>query len=396
MLIGVVGKPNTGKSTLFKALTLADVAIANHPFTTIAPNKGFGHVKIECADSYFNVQCKPRFGYCLNHKRFVPIEMIDVAGLVPGAHAGKGLGNKFLDDLRQADAFIHVIDCAGSTDENGKEVPIGSYDPANDIRFLEHELDMWYFQIIKRGWEKFARTVQQEKQNIAKALAKQLSALKITEENITNSIKELNLGENPLEWSDETLLNLASGLRKQTKKMVIAANKMDIGIAAEILENLKKRFSDYMIIGCSAEAEVVLKEASRNGLIRYIPGEKEFEIIGNLNEKQKNALEFIKKNVLERFGSTGVQKIVNHVVFDILKQISVYPVATSRLTDKDGNILPDCFLVPEGTTTLELAFNIHTDIGKNFVKAIDQKTKQVIGKEHKLKDNDVIEIVTGR
>jgi len=154
MLIGIVGKANVGKSTFFKAATLAEVEIANYPFTTIKPNHGTGFVKVDCVDKEFNVKCNPRFGYCLDGKRFVPVDLLDVAGLVPGAHEGKGMGSEFLNDLNQADALIHIIDVSGSTNEKGEKVPILSYDPANDIKFLEKELDMWYLRLIEKGWEK--------------------------------------------------------------------------------------------------------------------------------------------------------------------------------------------------------------------------------------------------
>lgn len=191
MIIGLVGKPSAGKSTFFKASTLAEVEIANYPFTTIEKNEGVGFVKIRCADQDFNVQCNPRFGYCIDHKRFVPVQLIDVAGLVPGAHEGKGRGNQFLDDLRQADILIHVVDVSGSVDANGKPVSPGSYDPAKDIEFLETEIDMWYFGILKKGWEKFARQIKQENLEVHKTLAKQLSGLKVTEEMVEEAIKKL-------------------------------------------------------------------------------------------------------------------------------------------------------------------------------------------------------------
>src|SRR3989338_5626200 len=139
MLIGVVGKANVGKSTFFKAATLAEVEIANYPFATIKPNHGTGYVRVDCAEKFFNVKCNPRFGYCIEGIRFVPVDMLDVAGLVPGAHEGKGMGNQFLDDLRQADALIHVVDVAGTTNEKGEPITPGSYDPADDIKFLEEE-----------------------------------------------------------------------------------------------------------------------------------------------------------------------------------------------------------------------------------------------------------------
>jgi len=399
MIIGVVGKANVGKSTFFKAATLAEVEIANYPFVTIKPNSGVGFVKVNCVDKEFNVSCKPKHGFCLENKRFVPVQLIDVAGLVPGAHEGKGMGNQFLDDLRQADALIHIVDISGSTNEKGEPVDIGSYDPAEDIKFLEVEIDMWYFGILKKGWEKFARTLVQEKLEIAKALEKQLSGLKVTEEMIEDSINKLALNkEKPNEWSDDELKKLATSLRKKTKPMIIAANKADIQGAEKNLEKVKKEFPDYIIIGCSAESELALREAAKKELIKYIPGENDFEITAEdkLNDKQKQALNFIKENILKKYSSTGVQEVLDKSVFELLQYIAVYPVATSKLTDKDNNILPDCLLVPKGTTALEFAFKVHTDIGNSFIKAIDLKTKQVIGKDNQLKNRDVIEIVTGK
>ena len=397
MQLGIVGKPNCGKSTFFKALTLADVLIANYPFATIKPNTGFGHVKVDCADAFFKVQCTPRFGFCINHKRFVPVEVIDVAGLVPGAYEGKGMGNQFLDDLRQADALVHVIDCSGGTNEKGEPVTPGSYDPANDIKFLEVELDMWYLGILKKGWEKFARTIQQEHGNIVKQLAKQLSALHVTEDLVENTVKKLGLGvESPALWTEEQLMKLASEFRRATKKMVIAANKIDVPVAKQNLERLKREFPQHMIIGCSSESELALKEAAKKGMIKYIPGENNFEVVGQLSEIQKKALDFIQKNILDVFGSTGVQQIMNSAVFDLLKYIGIFPGGLNNLKDSEGRTLPDCFLLPEGSTALDFAYRIHTDLGNNFIRAIDVKTKRTVGKEHLLKNLDVVEIITSK
>jgi len=397
MLIGIVGKPSCGKSTFFKAATLAEAEIANYPFTTIKPNHGVGYVKVECADKDFNIKCNPKFGYCINNTRFVPIDMLDVAGLVPGAHKGLGRGNEFLDDLRQADVLIHVIDVSGSVNEKGEPVEPLSYDPAKDVKFLEVEIDMWYLGIIKRSWEKIARQTQQEKAQIHKTLAEQLSALKVTEEMLEELIKKLNLpAEKPIEWTEEDLKNIAVELRKQTKPMIIAANKIDVPGAEKNFTRLENEFPDHMLIACSAESELALKEAAKQGLIDYTPGNKDFKILQpeKLNEKQKAALKFIKTNVLDKFASTGIQTVLDDAVFKLLKYIAVYPVANSKLQDKDGNTLPDCHLVPSTTTALDFAFKVHTDIGNNFIKAIDLRTKQIIGKEHVLKNKDVIEIVT--
>ena len=395
MLIGVVGKSNVGKSTFFKALTLAECEIANYPFATIKPHHGIGFVEINCVDKEFNVQCTPKVGYCKGHKRFVPVELLDVAGLVPGAHEGKGIGNQFLNDLNMADALIHVVDAAGTTNERGEPIDALSYDPANDLKFLEVELDYWYLAVLKKGWEKFAKQVQQEHADIEKSLTKQLSGMHVTEEMVKEAIKKLALPkEQPSSWTDEQMLKLATILRKKSKPMIIAANKIDIPGARENFERLCKEFPDYTIIGCSSESELALKEAAKHGLIDYTPGESDFKIKSEqLNDKQKNALDFLKK-FLERNKTTGVENVLNKVVFDVLKCIAVFPVPNAKLTDKDGRILPDCFLVPDGTTALDFAFKIHTDIGNHFVKAIDVKTKQVIAKDHKLKHLDVIEIMT--
>ena len=398
MLVGIVGKSNIGKSTFFKAATLAEVQIANFPFTTIKPNHGTGFVKVDCVDKEFNVKCNPRFGYCLDGNRFVPVELLDVAGLVPGAHEGKGLGNEFLNDLNQADALIHIIDVSGSTNEKGESVEPLSYDPANDIRFLEHELDMWYFRLIEKGWEKFARTVNQEKPELHKAVANQLSSLRVTENLMEQVIEKFNLDQDITKWDKDTLLKIAIELRKETKQMIIACNKIDVDGADANFERLKKEFKDDILIPCSAESELALREAAKHELIKYIPGEDRFEIIKSekINEKQKKALEFIKNNVLEKYGSSGVQQFLDRAVFELLKYIAIFPGVVNKLQDQHGNVLPDCFLMPKDTTALDFAFKLHTDIGNSFVKAIDVRSKKPVGKDYLLRNRDVIEIMTSK
>jgi ribosome-binding ATPase len=397
MLIGVVGKANVGKSTFFKSLTLADIEIANYPFATIDPNKGVGFVKIECVCKEFDKQCNPREGYCTGKYRFLAVDVIDVAGLVPGAHEGKGMGNQFLDDLRQANCLIHVIDCSGSTNEKGESVTPGSYNPENDVLFLEVELDMWYLGILKKGWEKLARQIQQEHLDTNKVLAKQLSGLGVNEEMIKESLRKLNYNlEKPTFWTEEELSKLASHLRKLTKPMVIVANKVDTETGKKNYELLKQKFSDRLIIPCSAESELVLRQASKANLIEYIPGENNFKIISpeKLNEKQLKALDFIQKNVLDVYGSTGVINSLNSAVFDLLEYMAIFPGGVGKMEDQYGNVLPDCFLMPKNSTALDFAYRLHTDLGNGFIKAIDVKTKRIVGKDHKLKHRDVIEIAS--
>ncbi|MBI2662155.1 redox-regulated ATPase YchF [Candidatus Woesearchaeota archaeon] len=399
MLIGVVGKPNVGKSTFFKAATLADAEIANYPFATIKPNTGIGFVKIDCVDKEFGRQCNPRTGYCSKGKRFIPIQMIDVAGLVPGAHEGKGMGNQFLDDLRQADVLIHVIDAAGSTNEKGESIEPGSYDPCEDVKFLEVELDMWYLGILKKGWEKFARTIVQEKQDITLALSKQLSGLGVDDKIMEEVIDNLSLNkETPQKWTDQEISKLATALRIKTKPMIIACNKVDLSIAKTNLKKLQETFSKYEFIPCSADSELALKEAAKANLIEYLPGDSDFQLKSpeKLNERQLNALEFIRTNVLQQFQSTGIQHVLDTAIFQLLGYMAIYPGGVSKLEDKDGNVLPDCFLLPKESTALDFAYKLHTDLGKNFIRAIDVKTKRTVGKEHLLQHRDVVEIVAGR
>ena len=399
MIIGVVGKANVGKSTFFKAVTLMDVLIANYPFATIKPNEGTGFVKIDCVDTFFNVQCNPREGFCVNHKRFVPVKVIDVAGLVPGAHKGLGLGTQFLNDLNQASVLVHVIDAAGTTSEKGEPIQPGSYDPANDVRFLEVELDYWYLDILKKGWEKLARTVIQTKGKIADVLGKQLSGVGVDEKMVEEAVQKLGLDpEKPIQWTEDQLLQVSTFLRKKTKPMIFACNKADMPTATENIERLRKEFPDYGFVPCSAESELALKEAAKHGLIDYTPGGNDFTTKeeGKLSEAQKKGLELIKKTVLEKYGSTGVQEVLNKAVLDLLRYKAIFPGGVSKLEDQYGRVLPDCFLLPPETTALDFAFKLHTDFGKNFVKAIDVKKKMPVGKEYVLKHLDVIEIKTSK
>ncbi len=390
MLIGLVGRPNSGKSTFFKAATLVDVLIANYPFATIKPNRGIAYVKIKDLAADFGKVSNPREGYVKSGNRFVPFELMDVAGLVAGASEGKGLGNEFLSDLSAADAFIHVVDMSGEYDGEGK--PAENYDPSRDVELIEKELDLWYLGILKKVWGSFSRSLEMQKKKFEEAVAKQFSGLKVKEEDVRYVILKSNLNsERPSAWNDSELAKFSQMLRKHTKPMIIAANKMDRPNAVENFKRIKEKFN-YSIVPCFADGELALREADKIGLISYIPGEKEFEVKKELSEEQKNALNAIKK-IMNENGSTGVQEVMNKVVFDILKYVSIYP-AGAKLSDSKGNVLPDCYLMPPGSTALDFAFRLHTDIGNAFVKAIDIKTKKAVGKDYVLKNGDGLEILT--
>jgi ribosome-binding ATPase len=394
MLIGVVGKPNVGKSTFFRAATLAEALIGNYPFATIEPNHGTAFVKIKDSARDFEKVSNPREGYVHGKSRFVPMELIDVAGLVPGASEGKGMGNKFLDDLSSADALIHVIDVSGSTNEKGESVEKGAYNPVNDIKFLEEELDTWIYQIMERGWAKFARQAQLSGTPSDRAIAEHFSGIKINLGMVKKAFNTSELSNKLTEWSEEDMKKFASELRKQAKPIIIAANKMDVSTSKANLERIRTQ-TNSRIIPSSAEFELALREANKAKLIDYIPGENHFEIKGTLTDKQKEALAKVKK-FLETNKSTGVQDILNTIVFEVLEYIAIHPGGVSKLEDSKGNVLPDCFLMPKDSTALDFAYRLHSDFGDKFIRAVDVRTKQTVGKEHKLKHLDIIEIIAGK
>jgi len=379
--IGIAGKPNAGKSTFFKSATLADAEIANYPFTTIKPNIGIAHVRVRCVCRELGIDC----GNCIDGWRFVPVKLIDVAGLVPDAHKGRGLGNEFLDDLRQSEGIIHVVDASGSTDENGNEIGIGERDPIKDVEFLLRELDMWIYGILKRNWEKIVRKAKAEKREI-KVITEALAGLGFTEAMVREAFADVDIQK----LRDEELVEIARVLRENRMKMVIAANKADKA-PRDFLERLKK----IGAIPTSANYELILRTAAKSGFIKYLPGDSSFEVKKELNEKQRKVLEKI-KGYLDEFKTTGVQDVINKLVFDVLGYIVVYPVENeSKFTDSKGNILPDAFLVKRGATPRDLAFKIHTEIGKKFIYAVDAKKKIRIADDYELRNNDVIKIVSG-
>ena len=395
MLLGLLGKPSVGKSTFFKAATLAEVEIASYPFTTIKANHGVAYVKVDCIDKDFGVKCNPNHGFCINHNRFVPVDLMDVAGLVPGASEGKGLGNQFLDDLSGADVFIHIVDVSGTTDAEGKSLDEGEKgDPCEDVRFLEEELNKWFYNILVRAWKSFARKAELEDENFADAVSNQFSGLKVNRNQVKSVLLKLKLPEKASTWNEDQLMEFAIELRAKSKPMIIAANKSDHPNAEENIKKLQDSFPELLIYPCSADSELALRNAAKSGLIEYIPGEDDFKVLKDLTDKQKQALDKIKKNVLDVYGGTGVQEILNLAVFDLLKYIAIFPGSANKLGDSKGNILPDCFLLPPGSTALDFAYFLHTDFGKGFIKAIDAKTKLVRGKEYELKHRDALEIIT--
>ncbi len=395
--LGLVGKPNTGKTTFFNAATLANAPVAGYPFTTIDANVGVTYVRSPCPCRELKVTCNPQNSKCVDGVRYVPVRMIDVAGLVEGAHMGRGLGNRFLDNLRMAAALVHIIDAAGSTDAEGKPCPPGTHDPVQDIDFLEVEIAAWLRGLLVKDWPKFARRAKYEELDLVKEIGGRLSGLGIKESHVAQAFQEAGVDRsNPEKWSDDDLLRFVAELRKASKPIMIAANKADVPAAEPNLERLRQR--GYLVVPTCSEAELILRRAGEKGLVRYELGSGTFDILKpeSLNEQQRKALGMI-QTLLKKWGSTGVQQVVDKVIYELLNLIVVYPVDDEhKLTDKKGNVLPDVYLVPKGTTAREFAYIIHTDLGETFIHAIDARTKRRLGEDYALKGGDVIRIVAAK
>jgi len=397
-MVGLVGKANVGKSTFFAAATMKAVDIAGFPFTTIEANKGVAYLRSPCVCKELGVEDDPVNSACVDGVRLVPVDIIDCPGLIRGAHQGKGLGNQFLDEVRRADALIVVADAAGATDDSGQPVPPGSHDPVEDVRMLESEFDLWLLGIVNKDWEKITRTAQSAREEIGRHLEEKLTGLGMNRFHIAEAVE--NTGLDPykaLFWSGGDLSRFVTELRKASKPLIVAANKADKETAEEGIEKLKA--AGYDVVPTCAEAELMLRRASQAGLIRYTPGDGDFKILdpSSLSKRQLKALEMIREKVLGRCGTTGLQEAINAAFFRLLESILVYPVEDAeKLTDHQGRVLPDCYLVRRGTTTKQFAGLIHSELAESFIFAIDARTKRRLGDSHILTENDIIQIVSAK
>lgn len=396
-MVGLVGKPNVGKSTFFSAATMVLVPIANYPFTTIKPNRGIAYVRSPCVCRILGLKDNPVNSACVNGIRLIPVELIDCAGLVPGAWQGRGLGNQFLDEIRRADALIHIVDASGGTDAEGRVCEPGTRDPVEDMHFLEYEIAMWMQGIVKKDWERNAKSAQGKRGMIIDLMQDKLSGLSIEKLHLLEAARRLGLDlEKPAHWTDEDLLHMMSETRKIAKKMLIAANKVDLKEGEENYNRMKEL--GLPVLPCSAEAELVLRRAADKRLIEYVPGDSDFKVVSDrLTEEQKKALESIRRKVLDKWGSTGVQKALNTSFLDALDMITVYPVEdVDSMSDHKGRVLPDVYLVKRGTTARELAYKIHSDLGDSFLFAIEARSKMRVGEDYTIKDQDILKIVAAK
>jgi ribosome-binding ATPase len=393
--VGVVGKPNVGKSTLFNALTLLDAPMAPYPFTTTVPNRGVAGVRATCPHTEKGTPCTPGNSKCVNGTRWIPVNLVDVPGLVPGAHAGKGLGHQFLDDLRAADGFVQVVDLSGGTDAEGRLVPLGTHDPAEEVVWLEEELIAWVAEILSRDFVRHARSTELDGKKVEEFLAQRLTGLSISAAAISAALRTVPVDrQHPARWSETDRTTLARELLRAAKPRTVAANKCD-RVRPERASEFAAAVAPTPSVPTSAEAELTLRKAARAGLIDYAPGDPDFRVkeADRLSAPQQHALEEI-RTILRVWGSTGVQSALETMVFGRLHQIVVYPVEDeNHWTDTRGRVLPDALLVPSGTTASELAYRVHTDLGRNFIRAIDGRTHRALAADHPVDANAVIRIV---
>jgi ribosome-binding ATPase YchF (GTP1/OBG family) len=388
--VALAGKPNAGKSTFYTAATMADVDVANYPFTTIDANRGVTHVRTRCPCLDRETRCGNE--NCRDGKRYVPIELLDVAGLVPGAHEGRGLGNQFLDELTNADVILNVVDASGGTNAEGEPVPVGTRDPLEDVTFIEREMDLWLAGIVDRNWEAVERKSRSPEFDVDEAITELLTGFGASEADVAAVLRNVEYPEDPIAWEDEDRERLARRLRRRTKPIVVVANKADV-VPPENLERLRTE-TDGSVVFATADGELALRRAEESGAIDYDPGDDDFEIRADLTDAQREGLETVRE-VMAEFDGTGVQTALDTAVYDRLERFTAYPVQdASKWTDARGNVLPDAVLLSRGSTPRDLAYAVHTDIGEGYLHAIDARSNRRIGEDHELSEGDVVKIVS--
>jgi hypothetical protein len=387
--VALAGKPNAGKSTFYRAATLADVDVGNYPFTTIDPNRGVSHVRTDCPCLAREERCGDEL--CRAGKRYVPIELLDVAGLVPGAHEGRGLGNQFLDALSNADVILNVVDASGGTNAEGEPVEPGSYDPVEDVDFVEEEMDLWMAGIVARNWESVERQSRSPNFDLEAALTDMLTGIGASEAQVAATLRSVDYPDDPKQWTDDDRERLARDLRARSKPIIVVANKADVA-SQENLDRLRE--ASEVVVPATAEGELALRQAADAGAVDYDPGDPDFGVVGDVSEKQERGLERI-RSVMASWGGTGVQTALDTAVYDFLDHVTAYPVQNeTKWTDGQGNVLPDAFLLPRGSTPTDLAFAVHSDIGEGYLHAVDARSNRRIGDDYELEEGSVVKIVS--
>ena len=398
LTFAIVGKTNVGKTTLFNAATLLNAEISNYPFTTKEPRAGTAYVCDTCVCRELDVEDSPKNSACIEGWRYIPVRIIDVPGLLKDAWMGRGLGNRFLSAIGQADALIHVVDASGSVDEEGNISRPGSGNPVQDFMDIEMEMELWISHIIDRNRLQIER--ETKKSNLEEGLTRALTGIKTRVPDVAQALLEAELINEPFtKWTPEETLAFSSRLLPIVKPTLLIANKMDLPTAEDNLEKLIEYHSERLVAACSAEAELALRRADQSGLIKYAPGQEKFTVVdeGKLTLEQKKAIDYIEQRVMYKYMRTGIQQALNTVAFKLLRRNMVYPVSDEdRYSDGDGNVLPDVHLMSHDAIPLDLAETVHTRLAENYILAIDARTGLRLPKDYTLRHRDIVKIMTQR
>ena len=395
--IGLIGKTNTGKTTFFNSSTLSSDEISTYPFTTKKSSTSVGYAITLCVHSEFNVNDNPNNSKCKDGWRYIPIELIDLPGLIKDAWKGKGLGNQFLSIASQSDALLHIVDASGGVDSSGRIAEVGSGDPVSDFADIEEELNMWYQKIFEGNRDKLKKIAESDNDQ-TNALTQLYQGMGVKKSHVKEALRITQLEEKIIENYDiKDSKKFSTELRRISKPTLIVANKIDVKGASKNFQRLRERYNDMIVIPASADSELSLRRAEQSELIKYSPGSEQFDILrtNDLNQKQRDALDFIKSDIMGEYMRTGVQFAINVTVFKLLKMNSIYPVTIpEKLSDKNGRVLPDLILLKDGSTIVDLAKEIHSDLTKGLLYAKDLRYNLRVPTNYQLRDRDVISLVS--
>jgi ribosome-binding ATPase len=298
----------------------------------------------------------------------------------------------------ESGALLHVVDASGNVDKDGKISDPGTGDPMADFADVELELVLWYSKLFTQNLPKISKLSKTPGYGVPSAVEEVMQGIGVRKEHVVMAMREALLTEKPFDsWNEKEIQNFCWLLREFSKPTLLIANKMDLPFAAENFQKLREKYKGLIVVPTSGEAELTLRRAEAKGLIRYVPGEERFEIMKpqELNDAQKSALAYIRRKVFGEYLRTGVQFALNIAVFKLLKMNSIYPVADAeKLTDKNGRVLPDVYLMPTGSSVEDLARAIHTDLAKGLVYAVDVRSGLHLPTNYVVRDRDVLSIVS--
>lgn len=358
--IGIVGLPNVGKSTLFKALTNKQIDIQNYPFTTIEPNVGVVEVPDHRVDELAKMASSAK-------KIYATVEFTDIAGLVKGASQGEGLGNKFLANIREVDAIAQVI--RAFDDSNVTHVH-GRINPIEDIEIINTELIMSDLETVTKRIEKTQREAKiGKKEAVAEMIILEKIKSTLGEGSLVSSLEQ---SENDSSLIKE--LNLLTG-----KKFVYVLNVSEDQIMSNWQpdDNLKKAMTPWPFIVMCNKLELTLSEVSPEEKIEYL---KEFKL---------------EESGLDTLIKTGYRTL------DLLTFLTTGPDETRAWTAHIGDLIP------------KASKAIHTDFERLFIRAevidwqdllnnaghVNARSKgliKTVGRDYIIQEGDVVEILIGK